>query len=85
MTSSNPLERFSFVIEEVNTISGIVAAQGAQLSVLSDQLLVTRCQMHEEGCGRVNTDNLHHFMLMGVPYLPLGPDIQTRLKQQVFV
>ena len=83
MTSPNPMDRFSFLMEDFNALSGIVSSHGAQLSVLTNQLLITRCQMHEESCGRVNTDNLHHFMLMGVPYLPLGTDIQTRLKQQV--
>ena len=39
MTSPNPIDRFSFVIEEVNSISSVVSAQGAQLAVLSDQLL----------------------------------------------
>ena len=84
MTSSSPIDRFTFLSEEINSISGVVTAHGAQLAVLTDQLLVARCQMYEESCGRVNNDNLHHFMLMGVPYLALGQDIQARLKQQVF-
>ena len=83
MESPDPLVRFNFLLEETNALSGIVASHGAQLAVLSDQLLVTRCQILEENCGRINSDNLHHFIIMGGPYLPLGSDIQARLKKQV--
>ena len=84
-SSGSQVEQFSFLLEEVNAMSGIVASHGAQLSVLSDELLTTRCQLLEETCGRINTGNLRHVILIGAPYLPLGTDIQNRLKKQVLL
>ena len=84
MSSSDPADRFSFLMSEINTVTGVLASHGAQISALSDQLLVTRCQILEENCGRINTDNLRHVMVIGGPYLPLGTDIQERLKKQVY-
>ena len=81
--SGSSADRFSFLLEEVNALTGVVASHGAQLSVLSDELLTTRCQLLEETCGRINTDNLRHVIILGGPYLALGTDIQTRLKKQV--
>ena len=81
--SKSPADRFSFMLEEVNTLSTVVAGQGAQMAVLNDQVMLTRCQMFEETAGRINSDNLSHFMVMGAPYLPLSEGLQERLHDQV--
>ena len=71
------------MLDELNTLSTVVAGQGAEMAILNDQVMLTRCQMFEENCGRVNTDNLHHFMIMGAPYIPLCDGIQDLLRQKV--
>ena len=71
------------MMEEINTLSTVVAGQGAEMAILNDQVMLTRCQMFEETCGRVNSDNLNHFMVMGAPYLPLSDGLQTLLRDQV--
>ena len=68
---------------EVSSLSAVVSGHGAQLSVLSDQMIVTRCQMYEDNCGRINQENLNRFMIMGAPYFPLTENIQDTLKKQV--
>ena len=85
VTSKNPKDRFGFLLDEVTALSTVVSGHGAQLSVLNDQMVVTRCQLYEDNCGRVNTENLSHFMVMGAPYYPLTNEIQTTLKQQVLI
>jgi len=82
--SKNPVDRFSFLLEEVNSLSVTVSSQGTQLAVLANDLLVTRCQMLEENCGRVNSDNLHHFIVLGCPFFPLTNTLQDQLRQQVY-
>ena len=64
-------------------MSTVMASQGAEMVVLKDQVLLTRCQMLEETCGRINSDNLHHFMVMGAPYFPLSEGLQALLRDQV--
>lgn len=83
MTSKNPKDRFKFLLDEVNLLSTVVSSHGSQLSVLSDQMVVTRCQLYEDNCGRINQENLNRFMVMGAPYFPLSNDLQDKLKQQV--
>lgn len=83
--SKHPSDRFSFLLDEVNALSAVIAGQGAEMSILNDQVLLTRCQMFEESCGRVNTDNLNHFMVMGAPYLPLSDGLQDLLRSQVML
>ena len=70
-------------MDEFNSLSAVVTGQGAELAILNDQVMVTRCQMYEENCGRVNVDNLNHFMVMGAPYLPLCDGLQELLRKQV--
>jgi len=76
------IDHFSFLVEEISNISGIVMSHGAQISMLSDELMATRASHAEEMDGRINTDNLNHLMILGGPYLE-GDDLQVRLKQQV--
>ena len=71
------------MLEELNALSTVVASHGAEMAILNDQVMLTRCQMFEETCGRVNSDNLHHFMVMGAPYLPLSDGLQELLRKQV--
>jgi len=77
------MDRFCFLMEEFNALSSLVAGCTTQVSTLGDSLLLTRCQMYEETCGRINESNLSHFMVMGAPYLPLSENIQEQLKQKV--
>jgi len=81
-TERSPSDRFSFLVEELNTLSGVVTSHGAQLSILSDELMVTRASHAEEVDGRINTENLNHLMILGGPFLE-GDDLSARLKQQV--
>ena len=83
LSSKNPQDRFTFLINEVGTLSTIVAGNSAQISILNDQMVVTRCQMYEDNCGRVNQDNLNRFLIMGAPYYPLSDNLQEQLKKQV--
>ena len=85
LLSKNPKDRFNFLMGEVSSLSAVVSGHGAQLSVLSDQMIVTRCQMYEDNCGRINQENLNRFMIMGAPYFPLTENIQDTLKKQVSV
>lgn len=82
--SKNPLDRFSFLVTELATVSGVANSAVAQLSALQDQVLVNACKFQEETDGRINTDNLDHLMVLGAPFLPSGDgDLQDRLKAQV--
>ena len=83
LLSKNPKDRFNLLLGEVSSLSAVVSGQGAQLSVLNDQMLITRCQMYEDTCGRINQENLSHFMVMGAPYYALAENIQDTLKKQV--
>lgn len=83
LASKDPKDRFNFLVDEVSSLSTVVSGHGAQLSVLNDQMMVTRCQMYEESCGRINQDNLNRFLIMGAPYLPLSDNVQDLLKKQV--
>jgi len=71
------------LLEEFNNLSGIVAGCTVQVSSLHDQLMVTRCQLYEDTCGRINESNLSHIMVMGAPYFPVSANVQEQLKQQV--
>lgn len=82
-TSKNPLDRFDFVLEEVNALSGLVSSYGSQLAILSDVQMVTQCRVFEEICGRVNESQLNHFMVMGAPSYPKSDSLQANLKKQV--
>lgn len=64
-------------------VSATVASHEIQLKLLSDQLLMTRCQHYEETCGRQNADNLNRFIIVGAPFLPQSDQLQARLKSQV--
>lgn len=46
--------------------------------------MFTRAAQAEETDGRINTENLHHLIIIGGPFLD-GDDLQARLKQQVDV
>ena len=71
------------MLDEFNALSAVVAGQGAEMAIMNDQVMLTRCQMFEETCGRINSDNLNHFMVMGAPYLPLSDGLQELLRKQV--
>ena len=68
---------------EVAALSAVVSGQGTELSILKDQVMVTRCQMYEETCGRINQENLNRFMIMGARFHPLSDSMQDVLKKQV--
>jgi len=76
------VDRFSFLVEEISNVSGIVASHGAQISMLADELMATRANHAEEMDGRINVDSLNHLMILGGPFLE-GDELQVRLKQQV--
>jgi len=81
-TERSASDRFSFLVEELSTVSTIVASHGTQIAMLADELTLTRAAHAEEIDGRVNVENLHRLMILGGPYLE-GADLQERLKQQV--
>ena len=81
--SKAPKDRFNFLMGEIGALSAVVSGQGTQLSVLNDQVTVTRCQVYEETCGRINYENLNHFMITGAQYHPLSDNMQEVLKKQV--
>jgi len=81
-TTRSAADRFTFLVDEVNSLSGIVTAHGAQLSILSDELMYTRASHAEEMDGRINTENLNHLMILGGPFLE-GDNLSDRLKEQV--
>jgi len=78
------MDRFSFIVDEINSLSGVVVSHGAQISALHDELMLTRASHAEEVDGRINTENLSHLMILGGPFLE-GDDLSARLKQQVTV
>jgi len=71
------------MMDEMSSLSVVVASHGAQLSILNDQMIVTRCQMYEDNCGRINQENLNRFLLMWAPSYPLTDQMQDLLKKQV--
>jgi len=75
-------DRFSFLIEEISSISTVVAGHGAQISALTNELVLTRAAHAEEMDGRINTDNLNRLVILGAPFLD-GDDLQAQLKQKV--
>ena len=81
--SKTPSDRFTFLLDEFNVMSAVVASQGAQMDLINDQVMVTQCRMFEETCGRINSDNLNHFMVMGAPYFPICDGLQELLRKQV--
>lgn len=81
--SKNPSTRFNFLNTEIATLSSVVSGYGGLLSVTIDSLLVTRCQVAEDHCGMVNSENQHRFLVFGAPYIKFGPTLQDLLKRQV--
>jgi len=81
-SSRNPADRFSFFVDEISSMSGTVVAHSAQISMLMDELMYTKASQAEEYDGRINTENLHHLMILGGPFLE-GDGLQGRLVAQV--
>jgi len=80
--SKNPNDRFSFLLSELNDQSGALVSTLTKVAALEDKALISSCRFYEEMDGRINTDNLHHLMILGAPFLS-GDDLQDQLKQQV--
>jgi len=81
-SSKDPADRFNFLVGEVNSLSGVVVSHGAQISMLTDELMATKASHAEEMDGRINTENLNHLMILGGPFIE-ADDLQARLVQQV--
>jgi len=76
------MDRFSFLITQINEQSGLIAGTLSKVSALEDGAMISTCRFYEEMDGRINSENLNHLMVLGCPYLT-GDDLQNRLKQQV--
>jgi len=83
--SDSQADQFTYLVEENSALSTVVAGHEALLSVLRDDVLLTRCQMYEEGCGRINVDNLNRFLILGAPFIVFSAVLQDHLKQQVSI
>lgn len=81
--TEGPTDGFDFLSNSMVALSSVVASHDLQIRVLTDQLLLTRCQQAEEVCGRENVDNLNRFIVIGAPYLPLSEQLQSKLRSQV--
>lgn len=64
-------------------MSSTLNAHEVQIKMLTDQVVLSRCQQAEEACGRINSDNLNRLIIVGGPFLPLSEQLQAKLKSQV--
>lgn len=83
--SEGPTDGFNLLSAGMVTMSTTLVAHDLQIKLLSDQLLVSRCQQAEETCGRVNVDNLNRLIIVGGPYLSLSENLQAKLRSQVSI
>lgn len=81
--SEGPSIGFKHVSDGLITVSSTLAAHELQIKILTDQLMITRCQHSEEACGRINVDNLNRLIIVGGPYLSLSDQLQAKLRSQV--
>lgn len=82
-SGEDPSNTYEYTSSVVVALSATVASHQIQIKQLSDRLLLTACQHAEESCGRVNTDSLNRFVIIGAPYLEQSDQLQSRLKSQV--
>lgn len=81
--NEGPSAGFELLSNSVITMSTTLVAHELQIRILTDQLMLTRCQQAEEACGRINVDNLNRMIIVGGPYLPLSEQLQAKLRSQV--
>jgi hypothetical protein len=55
------------------------------VKVLQNQGRIKNCRDHEEDEGRINTDMLHRFVIVGGPLVQAGDSMQNQLQQNVTV
>jgi len=55
------------------------------VKVLQNQGRIKNCRDNEEDEGRINTDMLHRFVIVGGPLVQAGDNMQNQLLQNVIV
>ncbi len=78
-----PDEQFAYLTEAIGVVSGQQSQSSFRLSLLENSNKVKTCRDHEEDEGRINTDLLNRFIIVGGPLIPAGDDLQDLLIPQV--
>jgi hypothetical protein len=56
---------------------------GHEVRALKEKNRLKTCRDFEESEGRINSDNLHRFIVIGGPHFEANPDPQDKLVNQV--
>lgn len=83
MSTEDNLTGFGYMSKQLVEVTSTLTAHETQIKILSDQLMLSKCQQAEETCGRINVDALNRFIIIGGPFLPQSDELQIKLKRQV--
>jgi hypothetical protein len=67
----------------VSNVSDHQVQSTYRVGVLENQSRVKSCEFLEEKEGRINSDLLNRFVILGGPFVQAGPDMQDLLVKQV--
>jgi hypothetical protein len=76
-------DQFAHLSTAVSYISDQQVQTTYRVSILESKERAKACENLEEKEGRINSDLLNHFVLIGAPFVPAGPDMQAQLVSQV--
>jgi hypothetical protein len=79
--SSTP--EIAYLREAVGHVSDIQAQNSFLLKTLLNDSKIKTARDHEEDEGRINTDLLSRFIIVGGPLIQPGPSMQDQLVRQV--
>jgi hypothetical protein len=77
-------DQFAYLAESIGHVSDVQAQNTFMIATLVDKEKIKACKDSEEEDGRVNCDMLHRFVIVGGPFIPVGPNSQEGLIKQVF-
>jgi hypothetical protein len=79
--SSTP--EIAYLTEAIGHVSDVQAQNSFLLKTLLNDSKVKTYRDHEEDEGRINTDLLHRFIIVGGPLIQPRPSMQDQLVRQV--
>ncbi len=80
---SEPIDQFVHLVKTVNVVSENQAQLAHVVRALQDKDKMCDCENSEEKEGRENCNLLDRFVIIGGPFFEPGPDLQSKLQEQV--
>jgi hypothetical protein len=80
---SEPTDQFVHLVKTVNVVSENQAQLAHVVQALQDKDKMRDCEDSEEKEGRMNCDLLNRFVVIGGPFFEPGPNLQSKLQEQV--